>query len=156
VQVILASSARDPAVAGPRFGTLVHTIMRDTPLNADREIVERLVHAHGRLLGATAGEVAAAADVVINTLAHPLVVRAARAERSYRELPITLRTADGRMLEGMIDLAFVENGGWTMLDFKTDADLSAKREHYMRQLRWYALALTRLTGEPVTATLMAL
>jgi ATP-dependent helicase/nuclease subunit A len=150
------SRYREGAVSGPRFGTLVHTIIRDVPFNADPGVIERLARSHGRMLVATDDEVAAAVDAVVNALAHPLVVRAARAERCYRELPVALRMADGRMLEGMIDLAFVENGGWTMLDFKTDADLSAKREHYMRQLRWYALALGRLTGEPVTANLMLL
>jgi ATP-dependent helicase/nuclease subunit A len=141
---------------GPRFGTLVHTMMRDVPFTADRAIVDRLSRSHGRLLGATPDEVAGASDAVARALAHPLVQRAAAAERCYRELPVTLRTDDDRMLEGVVDLAFVETGRWTILDFKTDADLSAKREHYMPQLRWYALALSRLTGESVTACLLAL
>jgi ATP-dependent exoDNAse (exonuclease V) beta subunit len=141
---------------GPRFGTLVHTMMRDVPFTAGRAVIERLARSHCRLLGATDDEVAAASDAVARALSHPLVERAAAAERCYRELPVTLRTDDGRMLEGVIDLAFVENGRWTVLDFKTDADLSGKREHYMRQLRWYGLALSRLTREPVTANLLAL
>jgi ATP-dependent exoDNAse (exonuclease V) beta subunit len=141
---------------GPRFGTLVHTMMRDVPFTAGRAIVDRLARSHGRLLGASAEEVTGASDAVARALGHPLVQRAAAAERCYRELPVTLRTDDDRMLEGVIDLAFVETGRWTILDFKTDADLSAKREHYMPQLRWYALALSRLTGESVTACLLAL
>jgi ATP-dependent helicase/nuclease subunit A len=131
-------------------------MMRDVPFTAGRAVIERLARSHCRLLGATDDEVAAASDAVARALSHPLVERAAAAERCYRELPVTLRTDDGRMLEGVIDLAFVENGRWTVLDFKTDADLSAKREHYMRQLRWYGLALSRLTREPVTANLLAL
>ena len=51
------------------------------------------------------------------------------------------------MLEGALDLAFLENGIWTVVDFKTDADLAPRRRHYEAQLRWYALALSRLTGQ---------
>ena len=42
------------------------------------------------------------------------------------------------------------------IDFKTDVDLGAKRLHYERQLRWYAVALGRLTGSVVVANLLAL
>ena len=39
---------------GPRFGTLVHTILRDAPLDADQPALAALAQVHGRLLGATA------------------------------------------------------------------------------------------------------
>ena len=67
-----------------------------------------------------------------------------------------MRTDDGRTLEGIIDLAYLEGQRWTILDFKTDADFGPKRLHYERQLRWYALALGRLTGLPVTANLLGI
>ena len=64
--------------------------------------------------------------------------------------------ADGnRLMEGIIDLAFIENDAWVVVDFKTDADVSAKRDQYQRQLQWYASALSRLTGLPARAYLLA-
>jgi ATP-dependent helicase/nuclease subunit A len=71
-------------------------------------------------------------------------------------LPVVLRTGDGRTLEGIIDVAYLQGDGWTILDFKTDADFGPKRLHYERQLRWYALALNRLTGLPVAANLLGI
>jgi ATP-dependent exoDNAse (exonuclease V) beta subunit len=61
---------------------------------------------------------------------------------------------DGRVVEGSLDLAFVENERWTIVDFKTDADASERRRQYERQLQWYAFALTRLTGMPAEAWLL--
>ncbi len=48
--------------AGPRFGTLVHTILRDVPLNGEN--IDQLAKVHGRVLGATDQEVKDAALAV--------------------------------------------------------------------------------------------
>jgi ATP-dependent exoDNAse (exonuclease V) beta subunit len=52
----------------------------------------------------------------------------------------------------------MENGGWVIVDFKTDTDSSsesgARREQYRRQLQWYGYALQRLTGLPAKAYLL--
>jgi ATP-dependent helicase/nuclease subunit A len=57
------------------------------------------------------------------------------------------------VLEGVVDLAFRERGGWVIADYKTDvgtdADFAARAEGYRRQVELYARAWTRLTGEPV-------
>jgi ATP-dependent helicase/nuclease subunit A len=57
-------------------------------------------------------------------------------------------------MEGIIDLAFVEDNAWVIVDFKTDADISGHQEQYQRQLQWYASALRRLTGLPAGAYLL--
>jgi ATP-dependent helicase/nuclease subunit A len=63
-----------------------------------------------------------------------------------------------RLMEGVIDLAFVEDNAWVIVDFKTDADISGhpskQRDQYQRQLQWYASALSRLTGLPARAYLL--
>ncbi len=59
---------------------------------------------------------------------------------------------DGEMLvQGSIDCCFMENGGWVLLDYKTDRadDAAALTRRYRNQLRLYALALERITGIPV-------
>lgn len=55
------------------------------------------------------------------------------------------------LVQGAIDCCFMENGGWVLLDYKTDRDHDAEAltERYAGQLRMYALALERITGIPV-------
>jgi ATP-dependent exoDNAse (exonuclease V) beta subunit len=109
---------------------------------------------HGRVLGAIPEEVEAAAEAARTAFAHPLIERARKAERCHRELPVVLRLKENRMLEGVIDLAFQERNGWTVVDFKTTGDLKAHRAEYERQLQWYGAALARITGLPVQARIL--
>ncbi len=57
------------------------------------------------------------------------------------------------ILEGVIDLAFKEDGGWVIADYKTDVgtdpDFPARADAYRRQVDLYAEAWSRLTGEPI-------
>ncbi len=131
---------------GRRFGTLVHSVLRDVSLDAGRQAIAKLVELNARTMGAPAEEIEAACDAIEATLAHPLLARARSAPRCYREYPVTLKLEDNRLLEGVIDLAFVEDGLWTIVDFKTDADSYARRTQYERQLQWYGYALNQLTG----------
>ncbi|MGO9271358.1 MAG: UvrD-helicase domain-containing protein [Terriglobia bacterium] len=140
---------------GPRFGSLVHAILRDAALDGDAQQIARLAKVHGRVFGAPAEEIDAAATAVANALAHPLVRRARSASRLYRELPIIANTADGRIVEGTIDLAFQENGVWNIVDFKTDPDVAILQAHYRRQLQWYLFALARITGRAARGWLLS-
>jgi ATP-dependent helicase/nuclease subunit A len=58
---------------------------------------------------------------------------------------------DGRLLEGIIDLAFLEPDRWVVVDFKTDTIASVR---YERQLQWYVYALAKLTGLGATGHLL--
>lgn len=141
---------------GRRFGTLVHTVLRDVPLTGTREEVEQIARLQGRLLGASANEVRAATQVVYSALQHPLLQRARLATACYREYPFTIRTESGHIVEGVLDLVFMEDGAWTVVDFKTDANLSQRRRQYELQLGWYLYALssiTKATGRGVLLTL---
>jgi ATP-dependent helicase/nuclease subunit A len=70
-----------------------------------------------------------------------------------------LKLEGNRVLEGVVDLAFEENGCWHIVDFKTDAEIGSesgsKRARYENQLRWYGLALARLNKTPVEAHLLS-
>jgi ATP-dependent exoDNAse (exonuclease V) beta subunit len=140
--------------AGRRFGTLVHELLREAGPQADGGALSGLAAMHGRLLGAPREEIDAAVQAARAALDHPLLARARSAEICRRELPVILRLEGGRLLEGVIDLAFFEGGVWTLVDFKSDRDLRARRPHYERQVRWYALAVARITGSPVRAVLL--
>jgi ATP-dependent helicase/nuclease subunit A len=157
VEVTVASIAKTAGrPTGARFGTLVHTILRDAPLDAGRTALTALAQVHGRLLGATGEEVEAAIDAVAAALVHPVLIQALRAPRLHRELPIILKLDANRVLEGVIDLAFEAEGRWHIVDFKSDADIAANRVHYERQLHWYSLALSRLNNAPVQAHLLSI
>jgi ATP-dependent exoDNAse (exonuclease V) beta subunit len=141
---------------GARFGTLVHTILRDATLDADNAALASLAAVHGRLLGCAPEEIEHAAKTVAAALNHPLLSRARQATRVHREYPIVLKLDEGKVLEGIIDLVFEFDGAWNIIDFKTDADLASSRAHYKRQLQWYSLAISRLNKRPVRAYLMSI
>ncbi len=58
-----------------------------------------------------------------------------------------------QVLEGVVDLAFQEDDGWVIADYKTDVgtdpEFPARVESYRRQVNLYARAWTHVTGEPV-------
>lgn len=139
--------------AGARFGTLVHTILRDVTL--DGKAAVELAKVHGRILGATDQEIEHAAEAVTAALKHPLLERARKSKLCRRELPILLKLEGNRILEGVIDLAFEENGCWHVVDFKTDAEIGPSRKRYEKQLRWYCFAMARLNQTPVEAHLLS-
>lgn len=155
ISVEIANAAKSPRrAAGRRFGTLVHHVMRDVPLTADRTAIEQLIDWNARVLGSPEQERDAALAAVESALAHPLLDRARRAARCHREYPLVLKLEDGGLLEGVIDLAFVENERWVIVDFKTDAETSEGRAQYERQLQWYGFALSRITSMPAQAWLL--
>ena len=65
-----------------------------------------------------------------------------------------LRLLDGTLAEGVADLAFREAGRWTVIDFKTDRELAERSAIYEQQVRLYATAVARATGEPSDAVLL--
>lgn len=132
--------------AGARFGTLVHTVLRDVGLDAGREEVARLAEMHRTLLEATAEEGEAAVTAVLNALDHPLLKSAARATELHREYPVQLKLGEREIAEGTIDLVFLQDGRWVVVDFKTDADLLTRQERYEVQVQWYVYSLVQITG----------
>ena len=88
--------------------------------------------------------------------------RASKSVRKFTEIPFQVLTDDGEhsevptLLRGMIDLVFLENDGWVIVDYKTDnikgsrlKDLATK---YGPQVRLYANAWEKCTGDKVKET----
>jgi ATP-dependent exoDNAse (exonuclease V) beta subunit len=153
-----SAGAPGPRPHGKRFGTLVHAVLAAVELDADRTGVADAAALHGRLLGATAEEVEAAADTAVRALAHPLLRRAANAARGgrcRRECPVGVEIGGGLLVEGVIDAAFLEDGlGWTVVDFKTDVEIAGRVEEYRRQVGLYAEAVGRATGVQAQGVLL--
>jgi ATP-dependent helicase/nuclease subunit A len=142
--------------AGPRFGALVHAALASVPLDANEDQVRQVICLHARILGADEPEKAAAATAVQSVLAHPLMIRAREAMSHghlRRETPVTLHL-DGPLVEGVLDLAFIEQNEWTVVDFKTDRELEKELEHYKRQVALYAIAISRATRQACAGILM--
>jgi ATP-dependent exoDNAse (exonuclease V) beta subunit len=138
---------RQDRLASLRFGRAVHAALRSAQVSSltpsqilnlsaiwspeDREEIARLVTA---------------------TLASPIMLRARKAEARFAETPFSLYLS-GRLVEGVVDFAFIENGTWIIVDFKTDRVLATEVETraalYRPQMCLYALALERLTRRPI-------
>ena len=139
---------------GKRFGTLVHAALATVQLDADAVAVREAVVLQARVLGASADEATAAVDTVRAALAHPLLRRAAAARRCRREAPVTLRLDDGTLVEGVVDVAFEEQGAWTVVDFKTDVEVTGRLPEYRRQVALYVRAVARATGCPASGVVL--
>ena len=128
---------------GARFGTLVHTILRDVDLLPDQKAITDLANIHGRLLGSSKEEVEAAVQAVSAALNHSLIKRAVSSGQLHREFPLLFRLGEKQLIEGTLDLAYVENRKWVIVDFKTDLT-TATQPHYIRQVEWYVYGLSQL------------
>ncbi len=151
---------RDPErPGGKRFGSLVHAVLASVPLRASGSALRQIAEVQARILGATEEEATAAVVAVERALAHPLLTRARRAAANglcRRETPVTLRTAEGQVVDGVVDLAFREEEIWTVVDFKTDRELAVSLSDYQQQVALYAAAIQHATGEPATGVLLCI
>ena len=176
---VLANVNEDDIITrGTEWGTIVHEALRHAGLGVTgaslHTICRTLLVGNGRELD-PAGEPVELNELlqILNSVrASALWQRASASTRMLVEAPFALRltaseyaSAIGRgtvsdsdppleVLDGRIDLLFRENGGWVIVDYKTDA--AAERipaelmRRYRGQLRLYAVAWEKMTGEPVT------
>lgn len=85
------------------------------------------------------------------------VAKADAEKRLWREQPFVFLMDDGpdMLIQGVIDLYFVEDGAITVIDYKTDRVVKGKEgveeliNRYAVQLDYYSKALHQLTGLPV-------
>jgi ATP-dependent exoDNAse (exonuclease V) beta subunit len=150
---VLAVAARDAprrASGGPAFGLLVHEILARVPLAADRPRIAASARQLAKVLGLPDQLAHVAADTVLGVLAHDVMARARRAEERdecRRETPVVCPLPDGTLVEGVVDLAFLDEDCWQVVDFKTDRELSeAGEERYRRQVAVYCAAIAQATG----------
>lgn len=173
-------SGRGPAGRGVEWGSAVHgaleAAMRGTDGDALRARVRSLLLAAERPVDGR-GEPTELEELLATVRAvreAPLWQRARAADSLQIEASFALMMsgaeyddlavisdidaadADTRpreIIEGVLDLAFREANGWTIVDYKSDAAGSgideARRAKYRAQVDLYAVAWARITGEPV-------
>ena len=116
-------------------------MLASVDLDADADAIQASAAVNGRLVGATEEEIIAAVATVRATLEHPILRRAAASARKgeiRRETPVLLTLDDGGLVEGVVDLAFLEDtpefAGWTVVDFKTDREFATSSDRYTAQV----------------------
>jgi len=157
VRVVYAGPDASPRPGGRRFGVLVHAALAAVPLDGGSDRVAEVLAVERRIVGATDEEAAAAAAAVSRALDVPDVRRAAavsRGGRCHREMPVSFTDSAGAVIEGIVDLAYETEDGWTVVDFKTDADWDANVDVHRRQVQLYARGIALATGRPVRGVLL--
>jgi len=148
-----------PKPGGRRFGTLVHAVLAIVPLDATSDQIADVTDTQARILAAPPDEADAAYRLTQALLAHPLLTPARNAWKTgkcCREAPVTWIEPDGTLVEGVLDIAFENGDGWTIIDFKTDRELGAAEDQYRRQVGLYAAAVKRATGKNAKGLLIRL
>lgn len=156
--VTLVDVRRRYREGGTRFGELVHSVLASAPLNSSHDDVKEIAEVQGRILSASDDEVVAATETVEQVFQHDLIGRArvaAGRNACRRETPVSAMLSDGTLLEGIVDLAFEEEGRWVVVDYKTDREVAAAGEQrYRRQVAFYASAIARATGKEARGVLV--
>lgn len=146
-------------ITGAERGTLTHRALSLLPLEALRtaddlsaavqkaihDLAEREVFTYQEVMQLN---IRAISDFFASALGRRMLASGnVRREWSFN----LLMDARGTLLQGVIDCAFEEDGGWVLVDYKTDRihDEEAFTARYALQIDWYARALERITGKPV-------
>ena len=152
-----------PIRSGARWGTLMHEVMQWLPLEQYTRPSLRQALDSLALQGYLTDEERKAISEkrIYDFFQSDLGQRLLTAQRVERELPFSMLFPANRVypemldgedlfLQGIIDTAFLEEGSWVLVDYKTDRlDEEALVERYRIQLMLYKEALERLTPYPV-------
>ena len=104
-------------------GTVTHRIlgMVDYALIRENRYKEALDQLSGRGVLSPEDRALIRMDWLKNFFASSLGRRALQAQNLHREWAFNLRGEMGSMIQGVIDLCFMEKGSWVLADYKTDA-----------------------------------
>ena len=163
----LAIAAADEIVTGAQWGTLMHEAMQWLPVKkyTQQSITDMLdsLQAEGKF---SDEERSLLSDrSLYGFFNSDLGQRLIASKRVERELPFSMLFDGNRVypdvengerlfLQGIIDTAFVEDGQWVLVDYKTDRVKSGDEliRRYKIQMDLYKEALERLTNMPVKAS----
>ena len=133
-------------------GTVTHRVLGllDEHLLREGKLDEALAQLQAQNLLTDAEKAVIRLDWLVHFYSSSLGKRALRSDTLHREWSFNLLGPYGSMIQGVIDLCFLEDGQWVLADYKTDnADGETLLRRYALQLRWYARALAEITGKPV-------
>jgi ATP-dependent helicase/nuclease subunit A len=137
-----------PEFVGRVFGSFVHRLLELADFS-NPESVRRIAPALAPSFPLTKEAASRAEAQAEAALSLPIMREAGRAARVFREIPISYIEED-RLLEGVCDLAFEDERGWVVVDYKTEAlgedQVLAQAAHHAAQLRRYARGLALASG----------
>ena len=144
----------DNRLTAAQRGTVTHRVLGllDEALLRAGRLDEALAQLRGRGLLTEEENRVLRRDWLAGFFASDLGKRALAAGTMRREWSFNMTGPYGSMIQGVIDLCFLEDGQWVLADYKTDdADGEELLRRYAPQLQWYAKALAEITGIPVRA-----
>jgi ATP-dependent helicase/nuclease subunit A len=138
---------------GRDFGAFVHKLLEWIPFSGlGPAELARMAHALAPSFRLSAGEADRAVEHVSRVLEMPLLGRARKAQRVFREVPLFF-PEEGRLVEGIVDLVFAEDDGLVVADYKTEAmapgEEADRAARHAAQLRAYHHGLRDALGRPV-------
>ena len=88
--------------------------------------------------------------------ASPIGRRALLSPLVRREWAFNLMAGGDTMVQGVLDLCFLEGDEWVLVDYKTDyvTEMDTLLNRYSGQIHWYRRALETLTGRKVREALI--
>jgi ATP-dependent helicase/nuclease subunit A len=133
------------SIGGRDFGNLVHRLLEWVPLTDDAGAqVASMAAALAPSFGLDAAGADRAAQAAATVLSLPVIERARRSSRVWRELRVWFPEGS-ELVEGLVDLVFEEDGGLVVVDYKTDhvaaAQALAQAAHHAPQLQLYGRGL---------------
>ena len=155
----------DPVFRGLSWGIAVHGVLEAAARGVKGPALRRiarsaLLEAERPLSEGVPAELDELVAVVERVLQSEVWDRARQADRMLSEVPFAYREPGAgpggglRIMEGVIDLAFREDAGWVIVDYKTDVGTDPgfpdRKRSYREQVELYARAWEAMTGEPVT------
>jgi ATP-dependent helicase/nuclease subunit A len=146
---------------GRSFGSLVHRLLEWIPLDVPAEGRSARLLAMAEALSPSfaldAAAAARAADQAEEALRLPILERARRAPRAWRELRVWFPEGE-HLVEGIVDLVFEEEAQLVIVDYKTDAitddQAVAQAAHHAPQLQLYGRGIARAFEQPVRERLV--
>ena len=138
---------------GRDFGAFVHKLLEWIPFEGqEAEATRQMAGALAPSYRLSEREAARAVEHVSRVLAMPLLERARRARRVWREIPLFF-PEEGKLVEGIVDLVFEEEDGLVVADYKTEAltpgEEAARADRHAPQLRAYHRGLRDALGKGV-------
>ncbi len=134
----------DGQAQGKAFGVLTHQLL-EKGWDWEDQTLRRAALLWAPLAGLSSEKGQEAVDLAVGALASDLLKRAKGSSRVFRELSLTGKNPEGAFLNAVIDLAFLEDNAWVVVDYKTDLDPQRGLESYRKQLGYYSGLLETFT-----------
>ncbi|HEV2352888.1 MAG TPA: 3'-5' exonuclease, partial [Puia sp.] len=133
---------------GKDLGSLTHLLL-EKGWDWDEATLQKAALFYGEKIGIGKEGVEEAVKMALPALQSPLLQRARDSKKAFRELPLTIKDEDGTYLNAVLDLAFLDQNEWVIVDYKTDQYPEKLKEKYRQQLGYYRKLLETATHHKV-------